>query len=207
MATYASLNSAPMVAVRGYANEISVRGMALQLDGVPLNNFSYSTSAYDLPFLSPDLLGGLEMIRGPGSTLYGSDAFHGVLALSTRRQDGDSGRQRLQAGSAGDVVYSAHAGRALEAGELQGGLSLTRHGDRELAYGYRDYRSGAPRGVSGRTGWRMPRLFALDTRTGRGPRRRVASEPVCRRVPQRRLSRYRRPVLPPATGRGWRCKA
>lgn len=144
VATYASLNSAPMVAVRGYANEISVRGMALQLDGVPLNNFSYSTSAYDLPFLSPDLLGGLEMIRGPGSTLYGSDAFHGVLALSTRRPGVESGRQRLQAGSAGDVVYSAHAGRVLEAGELQGGLALTRHGDRELAYGYRDYRSGAP---------------------------------------------------------------
>ena len=33
-------------------------GIYTGMDGIPLNNFSYATSAYDLPYLSPDLLGG-----------------------------------------------------------------------------------------------------------------------------------------------------
>ena len=143
VAVYSSLNSARMVAVRGYANELSVRGMAVLLDGIPLNNFSYATSAYDLPYLSPDLLGGIQMIRGPGSTLYGSDAFHGVLALTTRR-DGETGsRVRVQGGSYGDATVSLRQVDEFDGGSVRLGAALTRHGDRELAYGYHDPVSGA----------------------------------------------------------------
>lgn len=144
VAVYSSLNSARMVAVRGYANEISVRGMAILLDGIPLNNFSYATSAYDLPYLSPDLLGGIQMIRGPGSTLYGSDAFHGVLALTTRR-DGETGsRVRVQGGSYGDASVSLRQVDEFDGGSVRLGAALTRHGDRDLAYGYHDPATGAP---------------------------------------------------------------
>lgn len=140
VAIYASLNSARMVAVRGYANEISVRGMAVQLDGVPLNNFSYATSVYDLPFISPDLLGGIEMIRGPGSTLYGSDAFHGVLALGTRRDAEPGGTVRLTGSTQGDAIVSARA-----AGEgIAAGFASTRHGNRQLDYAYHDPVTGNP---------------------------------------------------------------
>lgn len=142
VAVYASLNSARMVAVRGYANEISVRGLATQLDGVPLNNFSYATSAYDLPFLSPTLLGGIEMIRGPGSTLYGSDAFHGVLSLTTGPLSEPGQAARLQAGSYGDAVATVNAVSA--GARFQAGAALTRHGDRGLAYGYHDPATGLP---------------------------------------------------------------
>ncbi|HEX5362516.1 MAG TPA: TonB-dependent receptor [Fluviicoccus sp.] len=142
VAVYASLNSARMVAVRGYANEISVRGLATQLDGVPLNNFSYATSAYDLPFLSPTLLGGIEMIRGPGSTLYGSDAFHGVLSMTTGPLTGPGEAVQLQAGSYGDAVATVNA--AGESGRFQAGAALTRHGDRSLHYDYHDPANGLP---------------------------------------------------------------
>lgn len=144
VATYASLNSARMVAVRGYANEISVRGLATQLDGVPLNNYSYATSAYDLPFLSPALLGGIEMIRGPGSTLYGTDAFHGVLALTTGPDTGPGGLARLAAGSYGDGVAAVNGFHAAGGATLRGGAALTRHGDRSLDYTYHDPASGQP---------------------------------------------------------------
>lgn len=144
VATYASLNSARMVAVRGYANEISVRGMSTRLDGVPLNNFSYATSAYDLPYVSPALLGGIEMIRGPGSTLYGSDAFHGVLSLSTRRDTGPGVVTRLQGGSFGDVGAAVTVIEDVGSGQWQGGAAVTHHGDRGLEYRYSDPSTGSP---------------------------------------------------------------
>lgn len=61
----------------------SVRGLATSLDGVPLNVLSFSTALYNTPNFSSSLLDRIEMIRGAGSTIYGSDAFIGVLSQKT----------------------------------------------------------------------------------------------------------------------------
>lgn len=138
VSVYSTLGGARMFAVRGYATELSARGIATLLDGVPLNNYSYATSAYDLPFIPLDLLGRIEMIRGPGSTLYGSDAFHGVLDLHTRDLDATNGHLAARAGSHDDAALSWLGHTTLPNIRLNGGLALTHQGDRNLTYTYTD---------------------------------------------------------------------
>lgn len=144
MVPYASLGGATMYAMRGYANELSVRGTALQLDGVPLNSFSYSTAAYSLPFVPLPLLERAEVIRGAGSTLYGSDAFHGVIALNTWQPGSGHREARVFSGSPGSgqaaVTY------ALDAGAVRGsiGIAQSHSGEADIAYHYIDPLTGAP---------------------------------------------------------------
>ncbi|PXV66294.1 iron complex outermembrane receptor protein [Dysgonomonas alginatilytica] len=54
----------------------------------------------------------VEVIRGPGSLLYGSNAMGGVINVITRKakQDGINGQARLQYGSYNTQKYMANAG-------------------------------------------------------------------------------------------------
>jgi outer membrane cobalamin receptor len=88
------------VSIRGYSKtSSSLRGVSLLLDGVPMTD-SYSGSPFfgngfiDLPVLEQ-----VEVIRGPASTLYGSDAFHGVISLKTWTHDEDINGAEGQYGS------------------------------------------------------------------------------------------------------------
>jgi outer membrane receptor protein involved in Fe transport len=72
-----------LLAIRGFSSTYSVRGFALSIDGIPINTFSYSTALYSASNFDLGVLDHIEMIRGPGSTIYGSDAFHGVVAMKT----------------------------------------------------------------------------------------------------------------------------
>lgn len=140
---YPAIGTATATAIRGYATELSVRGVATLLDGVPLNSFSYATAAYDLPFMPLPLLGRIEMIRGPGSTLYGSDAFHGVVALSSAGQAGLPGAAGLVLGSQDDgQLYWRDGGRHGPWGG-SAGVAVTHHGDRDLPYTYTEPATGA----------------------------------------------------------------
>ena len=80
------------------------------LDGVPLNQ---PGGAFDFADLSLENVDRIEVVRGPGSVLYGSDAMTGVIQIFTRTGAGPS-----------RVTASARAGTygALEtAAQLQGG--------------------------------------------------------------------------------------
>jgi len=72
------------VGIRGFTNSTStVRGKAYLLDGVPLNNLSFRTGLYGRSNINPQVFDTMEMIRGPGSAIYGADAFTGVISLNT----------------------------------------------------------------------------------------------------------------------------
>lgn len=96
--TYPTWGGAEAIAIRGYATELSVRGIANTLDGIPLNTYVYATSLYDKPLINLAHLDRVEMIRGPGSTLYGTDAFHGVIS------------RQLKSSDANEVVLSGRTG-------------------------------------------------------------------------------------------------
>jgi|GEM_PF-664241 len=116
--TYTTLGGAPAIAIRGYTtNFSSVRGLATLIDGVPLNTLSYGTALYGLPNWELGTLNKVEMIKGPGSAIYGSDAFHGVIDMKTFESDKDA--------------YSASAG---------GGYPLYQEGNIKLSQGYADNR-------------------------------------------------------------------
>ena len=58
------------------------------LDGIPLNDPSSPSRAFDFSSLTVDNIERVEVIRGPQSTLYGSDAIGGVINIVTRRGQG-----------------------------------------------------------------------------------------------------------------------
>lgn len=100
---------AETVSIRGYTTDLSARGIATLIDGVPVNMFTYGSAFYDKPDIGLGTLNRIEVIRGPGSTLYGSDAFHGVVAYTTYRKPQDNLEARAELGS---NEFASASGRA-----------------------------------------------------------------------------------------------
>jgi len=125
-----------MIAEPSYASpEIGVRGVLLTtdygnhvlflLDGHPLNEPWDGTTYYDWSVGFPlDLVDHVEVILGPGSVLYGSNAMLGVINVITRRAQDYPG---LHLGLEGSLPAESHAflgyGLPLEQGGREGGLT------------------------------------------------------------------------------------
>jgi vitamin B12 transporter len=58
------------------------------IDGIEVNMPSDPGNSYDFSFLSPDNVERIEVLRGPQSTLYGSDAMAGVINIITQKGSG-----------------------------------------------------------------------------------------------------------------------
>ncbi|HUU34491.1 MAG TPA: TonB-dependent receptor, partial [Vicinamibacterales bacterium] len=72
----------------GQAAVPAVRGLSggrtlILIDGARVN--SERRAGASATFLDPEILEGVEVARGPGSVAYGSDAFGGVIAVTTRK--------------------------------------------------------------------------------------------------------------------------
>jgi iron complex outermembrane receptor protein len=89
------------------------------LDGHRLNNNVYQSVYTDHAFiLDLDLIERIEVVRGPGSALYGSNAFFGVINIITR--DGRALQGVEVSGSAGS--YEAYHGRMSYGSRFANGL-------------------------------------------------------------------------------------
>ncbi len=86
--TYWHIIGYRMVAIRGYASTSSMMGTAFIMDGIPLNEFMMGGIAHT-PNIGLGALDKIELIKGPGSAIYGSDAFHGVISMKTYESDKD----------------------------------------------------------------------------------------------------------------------
>jgi iron complex outermembrane receptor protein len=73
--------------VRGFNRPGDYGGRNLiLLDGQRLNEPIFDTAAFGQDFaLDADLIDRVEIVRGPGSTLYGSNAFFSVVNVITKR--------------------------------------------------------------------------------------------------------------------------
>ncbi|MEO8335844.1 MAG: TonB-dependent receptor [bacterium] len=80
------------------------------IDGVPVND---AGGAFDFSTLSTDNLDRIEIVRGPASVLYGSDAMAGVIQLFTRP---GSGRTRVELSGRGGGFGSYDADGAVRGG-------------------------------------------------------------------------------------------
>lgn len=123
--------------VRGYASGLSVRGIATIFDGVPMNSIRRGSGLYEIRTHVLSSLNRIEMIRGPGSVLYGSDAFHGVVSLQTYAAEEDQVR--------GDLMMTSEHHRQLGGGithNLNGKtrlnlvLGAVSQGDQQLGFSY-----------------------------------------------------------------------
>lgn len=105
---YALLRTVPGLEVNrtgppGGLTSVFIRGGSsshtlVLVDGVRLN--STTAGQYDFAELQADDIERIEIVRGPQSTLYGSEAMAGVISITTRR--GQPGFRGTVLGEAGD---------------------------------------------------------------------------------------------------------
>lgn len=104
--------------VAGSVTSVFLRGgnsshTKVLLDGLPLNDPISTDRAFDFSNLAIDDVERIEVVRGPQSTLYGSDALGGVINIVTRKGKGPpTGRASAMGGS----FYTSR-----EAASLSGG--------------------------------------------------------------------------------------
>jgi vitamin B12 transporter len=91
------------------------------IDGVPVNDPSQPSGAYDFGALDLADVERIEILSGPQGSLWGSDAIGGVVSFRSREPDG--ARAELETGSFGTVRGSAAVGRTGERGAF--GLSAS----------------------------------------------------------------------------------
>jgi iron complex outermembrane receptor protein len=114
------------VSARGLYEGWNNNHLLTLVDGVPFNNatngFAYTWDV--LPLL---LVETVEVIRGPGSALYGTSATNGVVAIQTRSPDNARPlKARARLGNAGTQIYEIQGGYSLAAADLVGAYSYQR---------------------------------------------------------------------------------
>jgi len=107
------------VGVRGFNRPGDYNGRVLLLvDGYRLNDAVFDTAAIGTEFLlDVDLIDRVEVVRGPGSSIYGSNAVFGVVNVITKRGR-DVGGAEVSGAAASFHTYKGRAtyGRQLENG-------------------------------------------------------------------------------------------
>ncbi len=88
----------PVVNARNEMGPISPRLLVL-LDGHPTTLEIYSTTMWQALGVTMNQIESIEVVRGPGSTLYGASAYDAVITVTTKKP---SGGRNLVASVAGD---------------------------------------------------------------------------------------------------------
>lgn len=118
------------VQARSFAQtDLSIRGgtfeqLLVLVDGVRMSD--PQTGHFDMDLTLPlDRIERIEVLRGPASAQYGSDAVGGVVNIVTRR-GGEGGSLRFEGGSFGTALLGARGGQELGRLSMEGGVELGR---------------------------------------------------------------------------------
>jgi vitamin B12 transporter len=114
----------------GTSTEVSLRGAKSEhtlvlIDGVEMNDQSFLGGIFDFGHLTTDNIERIEILRGPQSTLYGSQAMGGVINIITKRGDGKlKGFLSAEGGS----HYTAHEAAGISGGStaIQYSINVSR---------------------------------------------------------------------------------
>jgi vitamin B12 transporter len=107
--TFSGANNAPGISTSVFLRGASSGNTLILVDGFPVNNASGIDGSYDLNAFSVDLIDHIEILKGSGSTLYGSDAVAGVINIITKKakEQGLTGGLQLMGGSYNTFKESA----------------------------------------------------------------------------------------------------
>ena len=88
----------PIVAVRGFTSPYN-QTLLVMLDGIPQTESVFGDRLAMLGLVPLDIIDRVEIMRGPGSALYGADAYSAVVNIITRRTPPEQTQITLGAGS------------------------------------------------------------------------------------------------------------
>lgn len=124
------------IQVRGYGTG-SAKGKATLLDDVPINSFVYGTDVFSVDNIELATLDRIELVRGPSSTLYGSDAFHSAVSYKTWQPNSGKEQSQLSAGQNDYYHGSVQSSFSLSNDWLLGlSLSASQEGNQNSAFDY-----------------------------------------------------------------------
>jgi len=109
----ATITNAPVYVIRGIQSETNPHVLLL-LNGVPMNRLFKGNRGDVWGGFPLENIARIEVIRGPGSALYGADAFAGVINIVTKRSEDINGTQvggRVGSFGTGDA-WILHGGDA-----------------------------------------------------------------------------------------------
>src|SRR4051794_15958207 len=116
------------VSGRGQFESWNNNHLLLLVDGVPFND-NETGGAFTWDNTPLFMVKSIEIIRGPGSALYGSSATNGVIALNTLSADdlgGAHAMARLRIGNADTNAYEGMAAASLPLASAVVGFSASR---------------------------------------------------------------------------------
>lgn len=99
--------------------DVRIRGTEAQhtmvlIDGVPVSETTSTRNVFDFRTLPANIVESIEVLRGPQSALYGSDAIGGVINIITRQASlGFSGSLTAEGGSFGshrEILEASYGG-------------------------------------------------------------------------------------------------
>ncbi|MCK4662979.1 MAG: TonB-dependent receptor [Bacteroidales bacterium] len=79
------------VGIRGYKDKRATAKLLVLVDGIPFNNLIYGSAIWLRNQFDINSIDRIEIIRGPGSALYGRNAFSGVVNIITKTGDINKG--------------------------------------------------------------------------------------------------------------------
>ncbi|WP_291076857.1 TonB-dependent siderophore receptor [Hyphomonas sp.] len=104
------------VRIRGASSDQTL----VLIDGVPVSDPTGTGGGYNFAYLDTDNIERIEVLKGPQSTLWGSDAIGGVVSITTKRPtEGFSGSVFGEYGSFNTVRGGATISNANDAGDFR----------------------------------------------------------------------------------------
>jgi vitamin B12 transporter len=116
--TFSGAQNAPGISTSVFLRGASSGNTLILIDGFPANNAASIDGSYDLNAFPIDQIERIEILKGSGSTLYGSDAVAGVINIITKHAQSQGLKGNLQFTGGSYNTFQESAG-------LNGRLSKT----------------------------------------------------------------------------------